>query len=197
MLSKFISLNTNITKFKKLIKRFGEGDQQKVLEAFEYAKKHHGDQVRDEGIPYIIHPVRVANILMEERDYYDPEVVMAALLHDVVEDTDVKIRHIEKKFGPEVKRLVAGLTRIKTRETKDIRFKKTMKSDYRVRMIKCADVLDNVRSWPLSTKTYKFPRWFKEVREMYLILAENTDKYFYDEIKKLINSKEYKQLLVE
>jgi len=197
MLEKFVSFNTNCTKFKKLIKRFSKEDQKRVLGAYRFAKKHHGDQMRDEDVPYIIHPVRVANILMEERDFYDPAVIMAALLHDVVEDTDIKLRQIQKKFGSDVKMLVAGLTRIKTRETKDIKFKKTMKADYRVRMIKCSDVLDNVRSWPLSTKTYKFPRWFKEVREMYLTLAENTDMYFYDEIKKLINSKDYKELLVE
>jgi (p)ppGpp synthase/HD superfamily hydrolase len=95
-----------------------------------------------------------------------------------------------------VKQLVSGMTRVKSRETKHIKFKKTMNSDFRTRLIKCADVLDNVRSWPLSTKTFKFPRWFKEVREMYLVLAEHTDKYFYDEMKKLINSKKYKELLL-
>ena len=72
-----------------------------------------------------------------------------------------------------------------------------MKADYRIRMIKCADVLDNIRSYPLSTLTYKFPRWFKEVREMYLVLAKNTDEYFHDEMEKLINSKKYKELLLK
>ena len=197
ILKQFVSLNANYQKFKKLVKRFSKEDRKQVLEAFDFAKKMHEGQDRDEGIPYIIHPVRVANILMEERDYYDPDVICAALLHDVVEDSPAKVKDIGKRFGPEVKQLVAGMTRVKARETKYIKYKKTMTSDYRTRMIKCADVLDNIRSWPLSTKTYKFPRWFKEAREMYLTLAENTDQYFYDEIKKLINSKKYKELLLK
>lgn len=196
-LKQFLSFNANYQEFKKLIKRFAKEDLKRVLEAFEFAKKWHKGQKRDEGVPYIIHPVRVANILMKERNYYDPDVIIAALLHDVVEDSPVKAAEIGQKFGPEVKRLVSGMTRVKTRETKYIKFKKTMSSDYRVRMIKCADVLDNVRSWPFSTKTYKFPRWFKEAREMYLTLAKNTDMYIHDEIKKLINSKKYKELLLK
>ncbi|NIP32590.1 HD domain-containing protein [Candidatus Saccharibacteria bacterium] len=197
MLKQFISFNANYKEFKKLIKRYSAEDRERVLGAFEFAKKYHASQKRDEGVPYIIHPVRVANILMKERDYYDPDVIIGALLHDVVEDSPVKVGQIGRKFGSEVKRLVIGMTRVKTRENKYIKFKKTMKADYRIRMIKCADVLDNVRSWPLSTKTYKFPRWFKEVREMYLTLAKNTDEYIYKEMDKLINSKKYKELLLK
>jgi len=197
MLKQFISFNANYQEFKKLVKRFSVADRKRVLAGFDFAKKWHQGQKRDEGVPYIIHPVRVANILMKERDYYDPDVIIAALLHDVVEDSPVKSAEIGKKFGPEVKRLVSGMTRIKTRETKYTKFKKTMHAPYGLRMIKCADVLDNVRSWPLTSKTYKFPRWFKEVREMYLTLAENTDRYFYDEIHKLINSKKYNELLLK
>jgi guanosine-3',5'-bis(diphosphate) 3'-pyrophosphohydrolase len=197
ILQQFINLNANYRKFRKLIKKFSEQDEKRVLQAFEYAKEQHHGQMRDENIPYIIHPVRVANILMEEINYYDPDVIIAALLHDVVEDTPVKIKEVGKKFGKEVKRLVAGLTRIKSRETKYSKFKKTAKSDYRTRVIKCADVLDNIRSWPLSTKKYKYTRWFREARELYLPLAENTDKHLYNEMKKLINSKKYKDLLVK
>lgn len=197
MLKQFISFNANYKEFKKLIKRFSDKDRKRVIDAFDFAKKHHGKQQRDEGVPYIIHPIRVANVLMKERNYYDPDVIIAALLHDVVEDSAVKVGQIGKKFGPQVRRLVSGMTRIKTRESKYIKFKKTMKSDYQTRIIKCADVLDNVRSWPLSTLTYKFPRWFKEVREMYLVLAKHTDEYIYDEIEKLVNSKKYKELLLK
>jgi guanosine-3',5'-bis(diphosphate) 3'-pyrophosphohydrolase len=197
MLKQFISFNANYKEFKKLIKRLTIDDRRRVLKAFEFAKKYHAKQKRDEGVPYIIHPVRVANILMKERNYYDPDVIIGALLHDVVEDSPVKVSEVGRRFGSEVKRLVIGMTRVKTRENKYIKFKKTMKADYRIRMIKCADVLDNVRSWPLSTMTYKFPRWFKEVREMYLTLAKNTDEYIYKEIDKLINSKKYKELLLK
>lgn len=197
MFKQFISFNANYKEFKKLIKRFSEQDHKRVIVAFEFAKKHHAGQKRDEGVPYIIHPVRVANVLMKERNYYDPDVIIAALLHDVVEDSSVKVGQIGKKFGSEVKRLVSGMTRIKTRESKYIKYKKTMKADYRTRIIKCADVLDNMRSWPLSTLTYKFPRWFKEVREMYLPLARHTDEHIHKEMEKLLNSKRYKELLLK
>lgn len=197
ILESFVSFNANYLKFKKLIKKFSDADRKRVIDAFEYAKDWHEGQVRDENVPYIIHPVRVANILMEEINFYDPDVIIAALLHDVVEDTPVRIRDIGNKFGREVRRLVAGMTRVKARETKYTKYVKTIKADYRIRIIKCADVLDNVRSWPLSPKTYKFPRWFKEVREMYLTMAENTDRYIYNELTRLINSKKYQELLIE
>ncbi|MBU1922051.1 HD domain-containing protein [Patescibacteria group bacterium] len=197
ILKYFISLNANYRKFRKLIKKFSESDKKDVVEAFEFAKKWHGKQMRDEDVPYIIHPVRVANILMEELNYYDPDVIISALLHDVVEDTSIKVKDIGDRYGREVRRLVIGLTRIKSRETKYAKFKKTAKADYRTRVLKCADVLDNIRSWPLSTKKYKYTRWFKEVRDLYLPLAQNTDKHLCDEMKKLINSKKYKDLLVK
>ncbi|MDD4995670.1 MAG: HD domain-containing protein [Patescibacteria group bacterium] len=197
ILSQFISLNANYQKFKKLIKKFSDSDRKRVIEAFEFAKKMHRGQERDEKIPYIIHPVRAANILMGERGIYDPEMIQAALLHDVVEDTPVKIAEIGMRYGREVKRLVAGVTRVKDRESKMQKFRKTMGTDYRTRMVKCADVLDNVRSWPLTPNKYKLPRWNHEVREMYLTLADSTDEYIANQIRKLIDSKKYKEMMIE
>lgn len=123
-----------------------------VDEAYEFAKKAHGDQVRYSGEPYIIHPVSVAQILLSMNP--DLATVQAALLHDVTEDTEVKIEEIEKVFGADVAKLVHVMDKlavVKVRKEdpeaeKWSRMFLAMANDVRIVFIKLADRLHNMRT---------------------------------------------------
>src|SRR5579862_3477012 len=84
----------------------GRDDLHTVRRAFGVAEKAHAGQMRDEGTPYILHPLRVAIILSEEMKIYSPPMCCSALLHDVVEDTPITREQIAEWFGPEVAEVV-------------------------------------------------------------------------------------------
>ena len=85
-------------------------DMERIEAAYRLAEEKHSGQFRQSGEPYIVHPLAVATIVAELG--MDTESVMAALLHDVVEDTDVTLEQIEKLFGKEIASLVDGLTKL-------------------------------------------------------------------------------------
>ncbi len=169
-------------------KNFSLGDQRIVLEALVFAKAAHEKQFRDEGAPYVIHPVRISLTLFE-LEKATPTRVMAALLHDVVEDTGIPLEEITRRFGKRVATLVDNLTRPRPidetdeqkKRSKIQKFTEYLSADYDTRLIKCGDVLDNVRSWkyiPLSHPSRKkFSRWYSEVKNYSLPLAEKTDAH--------------------
>jgi GTP diphosphokinase / guanosine-3',5'-bis(diphosphate) 3'-diphosphatase len=88
-----------------------EADEDLLNRAYIYAMKAHGSQVRASGEAYFNHPLEVAAILAEMR--LDTATIVAALLHDTVEDTEATHQEIIEKFGPEIASLVDGLTKIK------------------------------------------------------------------------------------
>ena len=81
-----------------------------IREAYDFCVAAHGDQKRLSGEPFYMHPVSVACILIKLG--MDTETVVAALLHDVVEDTDFSIEEVRKKFGGDVAELVDGVTKL-------------------------------------------------------------------------------------
>ena len=85
-------------------------DMERIEAAYRLAEEKHSGQFRQSGEPYIVHPLAVATIVAELG--MDTESVMAALLHDVVEDTDVTLEQIEKLFGKEIASLVDWLTKL-------------------------------------------------------------------------------------
>ena len=128
-------------------------DMERIEVAYQLAKEKHSGQFRQSGEPYIIHPLAVATIVAELG--MDTESVMAALLHDVVEDTDVSLEQIEKKFGREIASLVDGLTKLgripyssrEEQQAENIRkMLIAMADDIRVIIIKLADRLHNMRT---------------------------------------------------
>ncbi len=132
--------------------RFSKEDIVRVREAYEFAKKAHSHQKRQSGEPYITHPVAVARIVAEELEL-GIEPIMAAFLHDVVEDTKYKIDDIRQHFGRDVAYLVGVLTKKKKKgrsSSKQIdNFKQILKSleyDIRALLIKIADRLHNMRT---------------------------------------------------
>ena len=124
-----------------------------IHEAYKLAFSSHEGQVRISGEPYITHPVAVANILSDMR--LDYETIIAALLHDSLEDTDLQYQEIENKFGLQVASLVQGVSKLdkiafKNRaEAQAMNFRKVilaMANDMRVILIKLADRTHNMRT---------------------------------------------------
>ena len=128
-------------------------DMEMIDKAYRLAKEAHGDQKRKSGDPYISHPIAAAIILVELG--MDSECVSAGLLHDVVEDTNVKLSDIEKQFNPSVAHLIDGVTKLGkipyyTREEEQAenirKMLIAMADDIRVIIIKLADRLHNMRT---------------------------------------------------
>ena len=171
----------------KDISSLNSSDCGKIIQGLDLAKKEHSGQFRDEGTLYVIHPIRTALILFEELNIKDPDLLCAALLHDVVEDGSSTIDEIENQFGFEVGRIVKGATRQKPENETDKEKEKNKLekieeislSDEKIRLVKLCDVLDNNRSYSYIPKTSpsfkKIPRWKREL-EYYLPIAEQTNK---------------------
>ena len=135
------------------INSYPEEDREKILKAFYYAENAHSNQKRASGEPYFIHPCAVAEILMGLG--LDSATIAAALLHDVIEDTEATEEDIKREFGDEVLELVGGVTKLdkivfKSQEQEEAEnFRKifvAMAKDIRVIIIKLADRLHNMRS---------------------------------------------------
>ncbi|HAG13314.1 MAG TPA: (p)ppGpp synthetase [Ruminococcus sp.] len=128
-------------------------DISKLIAAYEFAAQCHEGQTRSSGEPYIIHPVAVAYILLELG--MDTDTLCAALLHDVVEDTDATREDVQKRFGHDVAMLVDGVTKLAkvptfTKEEQQagnvMKILLAMSQDIRVMIIKLADRLHNMRT---------------------------------------------------
>ncbi|GIP39239.1 GTP pyrophosphokinase [Paenibacillus sp. J31TS4] len=130
-----------------------ENDLNKIREAYEFAEQAHHGQVRKSGEPYILHPLAVADILVNMQ--MDVTSIIAALLHDVVEDTTVSLDKVREQFGPTCAMLVDGLTKLEKiqfkskQEQQNENYRKmfvAMAQDIRVILIKLADRLHNMRT---------------------------------------------------
>jgi GTP pyrophosphokinase len=137
----------------KLRKNRPSEDPWMVRRAYEIAAERHRDQLRTSGDPYLSHLLEVAHILADMR--MDATTLTAALLHDVIEDTEFPLSRIEERFGAEVAHLVEGVTKIgrlrmmapETRQAENIRkMLLAMVTDARVVLVKLADRLHNMRT---------------------------------------------------
>ena len=147
-------------------------DRVMIEKAYNYAEKMHAGQLRKSGEPYIIHPLHVAYIVADLG--LDTQTICAALLHDVVEDTEATYEDIEKNFSEEIAQIVEGVTKLinlfKTVEDKQAEnYKKmfiAMEKDIRVILLKLADRLHNI-----STLEY-LPR------DRQIAIAEETIEFY-------------------
>ncbi|MCM1334426.1 MAG: bifunctional (p)ppGpp synthetase/guanosine-3',5'-bis(diphosphate) 3'-pyrophosphohydrolase [Bacteroides sp.] len=144
------TIDVLIDKIKATEKQY---DLDKIIAAYEFADEAHAGVKRSSGEPYITHPIAVACILLEY--CMDTDTICAALLHDVVEDTDTTLETISRKFSPEVANLVDGVTKIgqvplntkEEQQAENIRkILIAMSKDIRVIIIKLADRLHNMRT---------------------------------------------------
>ncbi len=175
-----ITIEDVIKKQKENYKHFNES---LIRKAYEYAKLHHGNQVRKSGEPYMIHPVNVAYILTTLE--LDDESICAALLHDVVEDTPVTHEDIVKEFGDTIAQMVAGVTKLgkirySTVEEQQVEnYRKmflAMGKDIRVILIKLADRLHNMRTLKFLTRDRQIAI-STETRDLYAPLANRLGIY--------------------
>ena len=150
-----------------------------LTKAYNFALKAHEKQKRDEGSPYIIHPIAVANILTELK--LDSATIATGLLHDTIEDTQATYQSIEKEFGKEVADLVEGVTKISEFENQVIsnskaeNFRKLIlatSKDIRVLLVKLADRLHNMRTIKFLIGKDKQIKKAKETMEIYAPLAD-------------------------
>lgn len=138
----------------KLKKNFSEAEFQELKAAYDFSAAAHEGQKRQTGEPYFIHPCAVVNVLVD-LGFDDVSTLVAAFLHDVLEDTQVTADELEQKFGKEVLELVEGVTKldkIKFVSAEDEQAENlrkmffAMAKDYRVIIIKLADRLHNMRT---------------------------------------------------
>ena len=164
-------------------KRRGRHDIKLIQKAYEYAKAKHGDQLRKSGEPYIIHPVQVAYTLAELG--LDEDTICAALLHDVLEDTNTSYEDLEKEFNEEVAYMVDGVTKLSKLQYASVEEQQVenyrkmflaMGKDIRVILIKLADRLHNMRTLKFLTRDRQIAN-AKETMELYAPLANRLGVY--------------------
>ena len=150
-----------------------------LSKAYTIALEAHKNQKRDEGEPYIIHPIAVADILSDLK--LDSATITTGLLHDTIEDTKETYGTVEKEFGKEVADLVDGVTKISQLEGKaatNTRAENLRKlilatsKDIRVLLVKLADRLHNMRTLKFVPDEQKRLRKAKETMEIYAPLAD-------------------------
>jgi len=167
---------------KSIQSNLSKEDKDMIRQAYEIAVQAHSKQRRKSGEPYILHPIEVARICAEEIGL-GPTAIVAALLHDVVEDTDVTLEDIRKQFGEKIGRIVDGLTKLDSSYNSENpqaeNFKKvlsTLNSDVRVVLIKMADRLHNMRTLG-SMKRDKQLKIASETSYIYAPLAHRLGLY--------------------
>ncbi|MCR5600230.1 MAG: bifunctional (p)ppGpp synthetase/guanosine-3',5'-bis(diphosphate) 3'-pyrophosphohydrolase [Ruminococcus sp.] len=223
-LSDIPDFNDDFT-IEKIIQKILTDDKQydlsKIISAYEFAAKAHEGQTRSSGKPYIIHPLAVAYTLLELG--MDTDTICAALLHDVVEDTDATLDDLKKRFGQDVALLVDGVTKLskiptstkEEQQAENIRkILLAMSQDIRVMIIKLSDRLHNMRTLKyrpldkqrntaLETMNIYAPiahrlgiRTIKE--ELQDLAFHYLDPYAYTEIENILeNKKEEREAFIE
>jgi guanosine-3',5'-bis(diphosphate) 3'-pyrophosphohydrolase len=154
-------------------------DEAALNKAYVFAMQAHGSQKRASGDPYFSHPLEVAGILTSLK--LDTASIVTALLHDVVEDTDYTLHDIEAHFGPEIRRLVDGVTKLSRIELQSDHSKQAenfrklviaMSEDIRVLLVKLADRLHNMRTLHYIRSEEKRRRIARETMDIFVPLAE-------------------------
>ena len=163
--------------FTTLRKHMPGADMDLIQRAIEYADTKHCHQKRKDGSPYIIHPLAVAEVVVEMG--LDTDAILGALLHDCIEDTDASHEEIEKLFGASVAELVEGVTKLtranftSTEEAQMENLRKmfmAMSKDIRVVLIKIADRLHNMRTMQYQTPAKQISKC-RETMDIYAPLA--------------------------
>ena len=174
-----MTIDEQFEKLESTVREYNPGaDFKRIRESYEFAKQHHGEQRRKSGELYITHPLAVAQIVAEEL-HLDSESIEAALLHDVIEDTDATYDDVAKLTSPTVADLVEGvskLTRIQYATKEDEQMENlrkmliAMSKDIRVILIKISDRLHNMRTMEYQTPA-KQKQKSLETMEIYAPIA--------------------------
>ena len=183
--------------YDKLLGYFNPKDQAYINKAFQYAYDGHNGQNRKSGEPYITHPLHVAIYLCELN--FDKETIAAALLHDLIEDTDISYEDLKKEFGEEVADIVDGVTKLdkikysSNEEAKADAIRKmviAMSKDIRVLILKLADRLHNIQTIEYH-QDWKQEKIANETLYVYAPLAHRLG---FQSIKHVLEDKSFKIL---
>ena len=162
-----------------------------IKKAIEFATEAHGEQLRKyTGEPYVTHPIQVAKILNDNAENISQRQVVAAILHDVVEDTDVTLDDIRKVFGPDVETLVFWLTDVSKPEDGNRKLRKELdrkhiaKAPVEAKTIKLADIIDNGSS--ITEHDSKFAKVFLEEKRLVLEVLKDGDKTLWNIANELV-----------
>lgn len=152
--------------FAALPQEMTEQDKALIEDAYRLAKEAHAPQTRASGLPYILHPLAVALIVVKTMLQKGAAIVAAALLHDVVEDTPYTIEDIRQRFGDDVAFLVAAVTKPNKKQADNFQhILGSVKGDVRVLLLKLSDRLHNMRTlsglrpqkqWKIASETQFF-----------------------------------------
>jgi len=183
--------------YDKLLGYFNPKDQAYINRAFQYAYDGHNGQNRKSGEPYITHPLHVALYLCELN--FDKETIAAALLHDLIEDTEISYEDLKKEFGEEVADIVDGVTKLdkikysSNEEAKADAIRKmviAMSKDIRVLILKLADRLHNIQTIEYH-QDWKQEKIANETLYVYAPLAHRLG---FQSIKHVLEDKSFKIL---
>lgn len=197
--------------YRKLLKSFSsplnKEDEKDIRASFEMAAEAHIEQRRKSGEPYILHPIEVARICVEEIGL-GPTAAVCALLHDVVEDTDISLKDVNDRFGDRVALIVDGLTKLDSLHDSEspqaenlAKVLRAMVLDVRVVLIKMADRLHNLRTIK-SMPRYKQLKIAAETTSVYAPLAHRLGLYgikseFQDLCLKITHPDEYREIAAQ
>ncbi len=162
--------------------QLGEDDLALVRRAYELAEQAHAGQMRDEGTPYILHPIRVAVALVNELKIYSPRLVCGALLHDVIEDSPVTRGEIAADFGDEIAEIVWLLTKFEDVSLPAYLAAIEAAPATGAPIVKLCDRLDNLRFLAHSPKAEKKRRYIRTTEQHYLPMAARTNRYLFGEL---------------
>ncbi len=172
-------MSATISELERQVSRYLDPDEvDKVLRAYDFGARAHEGQQRESGEPYINHPLEVANILADM--HMDSQTLIAAILHDVIEDTQTVKGEIQRKFGKGVAELVDGVSKLTQisfdthAEAQAHNFRKmvmAMTNDIRVILVKLADRLHNMRTLE-ALRPDKRRRIARETLEIYAPIAQ-------------------------
>ena len=178
--------------FEYLIERItaqlGAEQLAQVHRAYEVAYEAHAGQTRDEGTPYITHPIRVAVSLVDELNLFSPTLICSALLHDVIEDSNITREDIGQMFGEEIAEVVWLLTKLEEVRLSEYLARIEAAADTGAPIVKLCDRLDNLRSVTYTPRLEKKRRYIRTTEDLYLPMAARTNRYLHDELRRWLEA---------
>lgn len=179
-------------KFEHLLARLSEHVEQddiaRVRRAYEVALAAHSGQFRDEGSPYIVHPVRVALILIDELSVFSPPLICSALLHDVIEDSEVTRAGLAATFDEHIAEIVWLLTKFEDVSLREYLARIEAAAETGAPIVKLCDRLDNMRSVLDTPNVEKKRRYIRTTEEFFLPLAARTSQYLHRELQHTLDA---------
>ena len=161
-----------------------------VRRAYDVARKVHATQFRDEGSPYIVHPIRVAVSIVDELRLSSPKLVCSALLHDVIEDSPeddpVTRSQIAEWFDEEIAEIVWLLTKLEDVSLPEYLARIEAAAETGAPIVKLCDRLDNMRSVIHTPKLEKKRRYIRTTESLYLPMAARTNQYLHNELERCL-----------